>query len=87
MKSYSTHKRVLLGPLQIVGIFVKAPAEARVELWGKDPERPLAKIEGSGQWRPSLEKGPIILEVDNYCGFTVEPETAEVKIQTLYEPT
>lgn len=84
MKSYSTHSGRLLGPIQINRIIVKAPADVKTFLWGKNPEKPLAQFEGAGSWQPSWESGPIVIPEREYCGFQIEPKDAKVNIQTLY---
>lgn len=86
MKSYSTHSERLEGPIQINRVIVKAPSTVRTFLWGKDAQRPLVAIEGTGQWQAGWETGPIVIAEREYCGFQIEPPTAKVQIQTLYSP-
>lgn len=87
MKSYSTHRRRLKGPIQINLIRVSAPSIGVVTtLWGKSAERPLAKIEGAGTWCPPSDQPPVTLNDYEFCGYDVEPKNVLVDIQTLYCP-
>jgi hypothetical protein len=86
MKSYSTHRERLAGPIQINRVIVKAPTHVVTRLWGRNPIKPLVEIRGPGDWTPNWETGPILIPEREFCGFLLDPPDAPARIQTLYSP-